>query len=135
MVRTVKKYNSDILQYGINLLFLLIFWGGFLRKSFNSDTIFHMVVGDADVMTRIEEGRYFVALVDFLLLKAGLRTTTNLSITMLLTFIVLTSAMWELQKLFQNWMPEGLWNRTGYICGLNLAFLNVLFAETFMFVE
>lgn len=123
------------MQYGTNLLFLLIFWGGFLRKCYNSDTVFHMVVDDADVITRIEQGRYFVALVDFILLKAGLRTTTNLSITILLTFIILAASMWELQKLFKNWVPEGQWNRAGFICGLNLAFLNVLFAEIFMFGE
>lgn len=135
MIKGVTKYKNEILQYSLNLLSLLIFWGGFLRKSFNSDTIFHMVVDDADVMTRIEEGRYFVALADSILLKAGLRTTTNISITMLLTFLILAAAMWELQKIFKNWMPETQWGRVGFICGLNLAFLNVLFAEVFMFGE
>ena len=62
MARAITKYKNFILQNSVNLLLLLFCWGGFLRKSFNSDTVFHMVVDDADVMTRIEEGRYFVAL-------------------------------------------------------------------------
>lgn len=135
MVKAITKYKNFILQNCINLLLLLLCWGGFLRKSFNSDTVFHMVVNDADVMTRIEEGRYFVALSDFILLKAGLRTTTNLSITILLTFIILAMAMWEMQKIFSNWMPEAPWGKAGFICGLDLVFVNVLFAEVFMFGE
>lgn len=129
------KYKKILWEYSVNLLLVLIFWGGYLRKSFNSDTVFHMVVADADVRTRIEEGRYVVALGDYLLQKLGFRTTSNLSITMLITFLILAMAMWQLQDVFKQYMPDALWEKVGFYSGLNLVFMNVLFSEIFMFGE
>ena len=135
MIDLIGKYKKVLWQYSVNLLLMLVFWGGYLRKSFNSDTVFHMVVDDADVMTRIEEGRYIVALSDFLLLKLGLRTTSNISITMLITILILAMAMWQLQDIFRRWMPDEPWEKAGFFLGLNLVFMNVLFSEIFMFGE
>lgn len=135
----LTKYKNGakdkLMQYMLNLLLLFIFWGGLLRKSYNYDTLYHMVVEDADVMTRIRGGRYAAALIDFVLLKLGLRTTTNISITMLLTFIILAFAMLSVQSLFARWTPDNKWAKAGSFCGLNLVFLNVLFAEPLMFSE
>lgn len=129
---TLKKRSF---QYMLNLLMLLIFWGGLLRKSYNYDTIYHMVVDDADVMTRIRGGRYAVALGDYLLFKLGLRTTTNISVIILITLIILAAAMVIMQLVFERWLPENNWAKAGYYCGLNLVFVNVLFAESLMFSE
>ncbi len=131
----LTKYKNSFFQYGTNLLALLIFWGGMLRKSFNSDTVFHMVVEDADILTRIREGRYIAALGDAVLLKFGLRTTTSISITILTTFILLGLTMLVIQDLFAKWEPEGEWEQAGFRIGLDLVFLNVLFAENLMFGE
>lgn len=135
MIKLICKQKEALWQYSVNLLLMLVFWGGYLRKNFNGDTVFHMVVDDADVMTRIEEGRYVVALGDFLLLKLGLRTTSNLSITMLITILILAMAMCLLQDLFKRWMPDAPWEKAGFYLGLNLVFMNVLFSEIFMFGE
>lgn len=131
-----KNASKDkFIQYGLNLLMLFIFWGGLLRKSYNYDTVYHMVVEDADVMTRIRGGRYAAALVDFLLLKLGLRTTSDISITMLFTLITLAAAMMVMQLIFERGLPENKCAKAGFFCGLNLVFLNVLFAESLMFGE
>ena len=122
-------------QYMLNLLMLFIFWGGLLRKSYNYDTVYHMVVGDADVVTRIRGGRYAAALIDYLLLKLGLRTTSNISVTIFLTLIVFAAAMLMMQILFERYMPDDILAKAGFYCGLNLVFLNVLFAELLMFSE
>lgn len=134
-MRLMTVHKDRMGQFGINLLSLLIFWGGMLRKSFNSDTIYHMVVEDADILTRIREGRYIVALGDAILLRCGLRTTTSISITILATFILLSMTMLVIQGLFVAWKPEGRWAQAGFWCGLDLVFLNILFAENLMFGE
>ncbi len=127
-----EKLGVQIL---INLLMLLVFWGGMLRKSYNADTVYHMLSGDADVLCNIEAGRYVIALGDFLLLKLGVRTTTDLSVTMLVTFILFAVAMEVNKRIFKRWQPEGGCLRLCYICGIHLVFLNVLFAELLMFSE
>lgn len=130
-----EKYQSLLKRYGLNLLMVLMFWGGMVRKSFNCDTLGHMLSEDADVMVRLMGGRYFTALGDYLLLRLGLRTTTNLSVTMLVTFLILAMAMTEIQSIFLRWIPDKLWARIGFYSGINLVFLNVLFAEPLMFRE
>ena len=135
VMKLFQKYKNRLFQYGVHLLLLLIFWGGMLRKSFNCDTLSHMVVEDADIVHRIQGGRYFAALGDFILLKSGLRTTTNLSVTMLVVFIILAMAMLEIQDIFSRFMPKNPWSRVGFFCGIDMVFLNVLFAEPLMFSE
>lgn len=129
------RYKTLICQYSINLLLVLVYWGGMLRKSFNCDTLSHMLSDDADVMVNLMCGRYLIALGDYLLLRLGLRTTTNLSVTMMITFLILAMAMLELQKIFRCWVPDNLWAKIGFYGGINLIFLNVLFAEPLMFSE
>lgn len=128
----VKKV---IFQFLINFLMLLIFWGGMLRRSFNADTVFHMVVEDADISTNIEVGRYIISLGDYILLKAGVRVTDYQSITMLAAFILFALTMMILQNIFEEWMPCEPLHKIGYCVGLNLVFLNVLFSELLMFGE
>lgn len=134
-VKYKDKYADKLMRYMLNLIMVLVFWGGLLRKSYNYDTVYHMVVDDADVMTRIRGGRYAAALIDYVLFKLGLRTTTNISITILITLIILAAAMLGIQSLFARWQPDNKWAKAGFWCGLSLIFLNVLFAESLMFSE
>lgn len=106
-----------------------------LRKSFTSDTISHMVAADADVQINLEQGRYLKAFGDELLLRLGLRTTTNLSITMFLSFVILAIAMVLLQKIFAEWEPQEFTGKIGYNLIINLWVYNVLFVENLMFSE
>ncbi len=130
-----EKYQSYFIEFAGNFLCLLVFWGGMLRRSFNADTIFHMVVEDADIFSRIEAGRYVVALGDSILLKLGIRVTDNLSIVTFLAFVLFAFAMMTIQQTLQAWMPEKPLYKFGYYMGVNLVFLNVLFAELLMFGE
>lgn len=131
----IEKYRETAVKFGISFSMLLVFWGGMLRKSFNADTLGHMFSEDADIAWNIADGRYVIALGDTILLKLGIRTTTNLSIFMLLTFLLLAVAMMVLQKIFTPWEPKEPWEKIGYFCGVNLVFLNTLFAEALMFSE
>lgn len=130
-----EKYTYTVTRLSVNFLMLLVFWGGMLRKSFNADTITHMAVDDADILINIEAGRYVIALCDFVLLKMGVRTTTNLSVTMLITFILFAVAMTELGRMFSKWKPHSTWEIIGFYGSIHLVFLNVLFAELLMFSE
>lgn len=130
-----EKYKNYAIGLAINLSMLLIFWGGMLRKSFNADTVSHMISQDADIFWNIADGRFIIALGDAVLLKLGLRVTTNLSVTMLLALLLFAIAMLVIQKIFKEWQPEEQWEKVGYFFGLNLVFLNVLFAELLMFGE
>ena len=102
----IEKYKEIAIKFGISLSMLLIFWGGMLRKSFNADTLGHMFSRDADIAWRIADGRYVIALVDTTLLKLGIRTTDNLSVFMLFTFLIFAMAMVVVQKIFVPWQPE-----------------------------
>lgn len=131
----LEKYKSYIIQVGMNITVLLIFWGGMLRKSFNADTVSHMVSNNADVLWNISDGRYGIALMDAVLLKFGIRITDNLSVTTLLTFFFLAAVMLIIQNMFKEWQPKEKWSQIGFFCGVNLVFINVLFAEVLMFGE
>ncbi len=130
-----EKYKSQFIQLGINIVILLIFWGGMLRKSFNADTISRMVSYNVDSIWNISDGRYIIALLDTILLKFGIKVTDNLSISMLLTFFFLSATMLIIQDIFQEWQPKEKWCKIGFFCGINLTFTNVLFAEILMFSE
>lgn len=131
----ISKYKDLCGLYVINFSMLLLFFGGMLRKSYNADTVFHMVIDDADVWCRLLAGRYITALGDYLLLKAGIRTTTNISITIFFAFIFFAAAMSVLQNIFQKWVPEHLEGKIGFYVGVNLVFLNILAVEMLMFSE
>lgn len=131
-----KIFNGKYMKYFIfNFVSLLVFWGGMLRKSFTSDTITHMVTADADVQVNLEQGRYLKALADELLLRAGLRTTSNISIVMGLSFIILAVTMVIVQMTFAQWEPQDPAGRVGYNLVINLWIYNVLFVENLMFSE
>lgn len=129
------KYQKYFVEFIGNFLCLLVFWGGMLRQSFNADTIFHMVVDDADIRTNIEAGRYIISLCDYILFKLGIRVTDNQSITTFLALVMFALAMICIQHIFKQWIPEKPIHRAGYYIGTNLVFLNVLFSELLMFGE
>ena len=133
--KIIQNYQSRMIWFCANFGMLLVFWGGMLRKSFNADTVFHMVVDDADVRCNMRAGRYVIGLIDGLLFKLGLRTTTNLSVTMLLAFVIFAVALCKLQGIFREWCPKDTFLKAGFLCGVSLVFFNVLFAEPLMFSE
>ena len=130
----LKKKNTVVL-FSTSFLLFFLFWCGLLRPNFNADTLFHMVVEDADILTNIEAGRYMISLGDFILFQFGLRTTTNISITMAVTFLFFTLAMVKTYRVFEEFAPGNKYQKFGFYLGTQLVFLNVLFAELLMFNE
>lgn len=131
-----KLFDCKYIRYfAWDFVSLIIFWGGMLRKSFTSDTISHMVASDADVLVNIEQGRYIKALGDYLLLKIGLRTTTNLSVTILCAFVLLAMTMVILQMAFSQWEPTDLMEKVLFNATINFWVYNVLFVENLIFSE
>lgn len=122
-------------EYIVGLGLLIMFWGGLLHKCFNSDTLIHMVEEDGDVTCRIQGGRYVIALIDSILLKMGIRTTDNISISMAMAFCFFALISFGIYLLFQQYLPKTLTGKVVGIIGSNLIFLNVLFAEPLMFSE
>lgn len=135
MIELIKNKKQHFYEYFIGLGFLVMFWGGLLHKCFNSDTLIHMVEEDGDVTCRIQGGRYVIALIDSILLKVGIRTTDNISISMAMSFGLFALISFGVYLLFQQYLPKTLLGKTVGIMGANLVFLNVLFAEPLMFSE
>lgn len=134
---TMNKKNTIELvkQYIVNLVALLVFWGGLIRTNYNADTLNHMFSEDADVMVRLEDGRFMNALFDYLLFKAGVRTSDNIRICVMCGLIVLAFTMLMLQYIFKKWEPSTPLTKMAYRLALGFVFLNVLFEETIFFPE
>lgn len=128
-----QKNKSKLIRYLLNLCAILAVWGNLLRRNYNSDTVFHMLEWIADVVTHLEDGRYINALSDYILLKLGIRTTDNIGITMLITFVILALAATLIQVVFEKWEPRGILLKLAFNVGISLAFFNVFFAEVLMF--
>lgn len=135
MIDWINDKKQYFYEYIVGLGLLVMFWGGLLHKCFNSDTLIHMVEEDGDVTCRIQGGRYVIALIDAILLKRGIRTTDNISISMAMAFGIFALITFGIYLLFQRYLPKTLMGKIVGIIGSNLVFLNVLFAESLMFSE
>ncbi|MBR6770908.1 MAG: glucosyltransferase domain-containing protein [Lachnospiraceae bacterium] len=136
----IKNYN----RYLLNMIILVLAWGGMFRQSFNCDTLTHMLQPQADMRIMLEHGRYLVALQDYLLYQIGLSTTDHTGITALAEILLLALALCLVQICFErklglNDMITGqgveLRERLTWLGLTSLLFVNVLFAESFMFGE
>ena len=130
-----ENKENGLVLFSSSFVLFLIFWVGLIRHNFNADTIFHMVVEDADILTNIEAGRYIISLGDFILYQFGLRTTTNISITMAVTFLLFSLAMVKTYRVFEDFSPKNKFLKLGFYLGTQLVFLNILFSELLMFNE
>ncbi len=135
MAEYIKKNKLIIERYFINLCVLILYWGNLLRKSYNADSAAHVYSADADVFVNIGDGRYVIALCDYLLLKLGIRTTDNISITVFLTLMLFAVSMTVLQRIFKEWEPSEVIPKISFNAFVSLVFLNVLFSENLMFSE
>ncbi len=136
MVELIKKYQGFANRYFINFIILIVTWGGMLRRSFNCDTLWHMVDLEGDIFTQIEDARYLCSLTDFLLSKLGVSTTDHTGITILVSLLILAAATCIIQSIFEEYLPNDSWYfKAGFYAITNLIFVNVLFAEPLMFCE
>ncbi len=128
--------KETINQYLINLSVLVIAWGGLFRRSFNSDTLTHMVSAEKDILIQIQDGRYLNSLVDYILLKLGLSTTTHTGVTAIAALFLLALGLCFVQEglLVKIKKTSGL-QEIGFYAITALLFSNVLFGENLMFSE
>jgi len=129
------KLSETIKYYACNLVLLLIAWGGMIRFSFNADTLAHMTSQDCDVTIRLMGGRYLWALIDYVLMKMGLSSTTNIRVAEGLAILIFAASITVLQAVFKKWEPENLLHRLGYNGALSIVAINVFFVEMLMFAE
>lgn len=128
--------SNTINQFLINLSILLLTWGGLFRKSFNCDTLIHMLSPTSSIMVQIQDGRYLNALIDYILYQFGVSTTTHTGITTIISLFFFAMGLCYVQNAFrkiikQNSVLESL----GFITITALLFSNVLFGESLMFSE
>lgn len=131
----ILKNKDNIQAFVVNYVLMLVFWGSLIRKNFNSDTLGVIFSADADIMHNVEEGRYVKALLDFVLMKMGIRITDHLSIAIIVAFGLYALAMVLLQNCFKKWAPEDKLERVGFYAMISLVFLTPLFVENLMFAE
>lgn len=131
------RWKGLVNRYLINGVILVIAWGGMFRRSFNCDTLAHMVNTKGDMAIMMSHGRYLVALQDWLLYQVGLSTTTHTGITAMAEVALLALAVCILQRCFEDKIinPSGIYEQLAWISISSLVFSNVLFAESFMFGE
>ncbi len=128
--------KETINQYLINLSVLLIAWGGLFRRSFNCDTLTHMVSIEKDILIQIQDGRYLTSLVDYILLKMGLSTTTHTGVTTIAALFLLALGLCFVQSgLFAAIQKTSTLEKIGFYAITALLFSNVLFGENLMFSE
>lgn len=128
--------KNIINQLFINFSILLLTWGGLFRRSFNCDTLIHMVSPKADIMIQIQDGRYLNALLDYILYQFGLSTTTHTGITSITALFILAIALCFVQQSLKKVITKhSVLENVGFTAITALLFSNVLFGESLMFSE
>ncbi len=129
-----KKYILGSLFF--NIITMFVFFGGLIRKSFNADTITYMVYTYDDIWVQVGDGRYLVALYDFILYKLMVRATDFIPLCIAVSIILFAATSTIIQLLFREFLKsENIIVTVGYYCALGMAFTNVLFIEYLMFPE
>ena len=130
--RYIQRHKNVIQLFLFNFVILLIFWGGLAHNQYNADTVFYRYQETgAAINVRLEEGRYLLALMNFLLPLFGINVAKRIGITVLcnillfcLTLIVMYDLLCSEDKV--NWFHA--------LC-VDLIFINVFASEMFMFAE
>jgi len=133
----LRKIRGAADRYFVNFAVLFVAWGGMFRRSFNCDTLAHMVNTREDIDIMMNHGRYLTALQDWLLYQVGLSTVTHTGVTAMVEVAILAVAVCIIQRCFEEKIgkPSGIYEKLAWISITSLLFSNVLFAESFMFGE
>lgn len=130
------KVKEKLNQYLINLVILLLTWGGLYRGGFNNDTVLHMVSQKADITVRLECGRFLDAFFDWILYRMGLSTTTDTGASVIAGLLFLAAALCIVQQIFAPRVKtDTLFEKIGFYAVTALLFVNGLFSEYLMFSE
>lgn len=128
----IQSHKNAFQLFFCNLVILLIFWGGLAHNQYNADTVFYRYQETgAAVNMRLEEGRYMLALMDFLFLHIGINVANRVGITMLCNIFLFCLTLTIMHYLVST--LETI-DRFHVLC-IDLVFINVLASEMFMFPE
>lgn len=134
IIKLIKAKKNIFIESAINLLAMLIFWGGMLRRSFNADTITFMVSNE-NVVVNLEDGRYVQSFFDYIYELLGFKTTTILPVSTFLSICLFSLSLTVIQELFGKYCRSIKIKDIAFYVGTSLVFLNVLYAELMMFGE
>ncbi|MDY3108800.1 MAG: hypothetical protein SOW50_01635 [Lachnospiraceae bacterium] len=127
-----RKYQDVILVLGINLVILLIFWGGLLHNQYNADTIYYLFQSPKDAyMFRLEEGRFVLAFLYWFLPSIGINVASRISVT---TFFNLLMFAIAITINYFALVEDKKLDYLKLLC-VDLVCINVFFAELLMFAE
>lgn len=130
-----KKKKVFYLYFVIGLCLMVLFWGGMLRRSFNADTLFFFVDPESDIWTWIGDGRYITGLINMILMKFGITSTTYISLTVAISFCITACAIAFMGITFEDWFIDSNYGRWGMFAGISLSLCSVLYTENWMFTE
>ncbi len=120
----------------VDYLILFLTWSGMFQRSFNCDTLFHLMRPETDIIGRCEGGRYLSALMDYILYQFGRTTADHTGLTVFAAVFLLAVSVWLVQWSFRGEISCGtLYGKAAYYTITALMFCNVLFSESLMFGE
>ncbi len=125
-------FHAFLMDY----LILFLTWSGMFQRSFNCDTLFHLMRPETDIIGRCEGGRYLSGLTDYILYQFGLTTADHTGITVFAAVFLLAVSVWLVQWGFRGEIScDTLYGKFAYYAVTALMFCNVLFSESLMFGE
>ncbi|MCR4762161.1 MAG: hypothetical protein K5696_01385 [Lachnospiraceae bacterium] len=131
-----KPIVRDFALFLIDLLGTVLFWGGFYRAQFGADTLFREMLPMSDIGSSMDQQRYAAYYLAKWLLDIGIQITDHYRAFFFIYLLSIAADIWLIQKLFLPLLKDRESVVTaGFLAAASLAFLNVLFSETFMFPE
>ena len=127
-----RKYRNVFSVLGIDLVIFLIFWGGLLHDQYNADTIYFRFQTPVEAYTfGLEEGRFVLAFLYWLLPGIGINVANRVSIT---TFINILMFVVAVTINYFALVKERKVDYLKLLC-VDLVCINVFFVELLMFAE
>lgn len=128
----VAQQKNTFQLFFTNIIILLVFWGGLAHDQYNADTVYYRFQETgAAINVRLEEGRYLLALMNYVLPQFGINVANRIGITVLCNIILFGIALSIMYFLVS---PERKINYFLVLC-VDLVFVNVFASEMFMFAE
>lgn len=128
----VQRHKNAFRLFLFNLVILLIFWGGLAHNQYNADTIFYRYQEtSAAINMCLEEGRYLIAFMYFLLSLFGINVAKRIGVTVLCNILLFTFTL-SIMYFLVSFEDKVDWL---HVLCVDLIFINVFASEMFMFAE
>lgn len=139
LITKVRSRLSLLRLYCIDLVILIMVWGGFYRCTLaNSDTLFGEISKEATLDARLENFRWMGYVGDGLSYLLHYYPYEHQKLSLGLFLVVMAAALLLTQMTFMRVLADRLnsaWDQAAYIGVTSLCYANVLIAELFYFTE